>query len=364
MERQQRERTGVDKADHLAEIGECWASTKDGPGFVKALEAKGYVLARGERHGKSGYCLIDLYGEVRSISRYIEAPAKEIRARLSSSHPLDGLPSVDEARAAAKQKLEQLRARIEDAYKDQKASPLDDRREALAERQQRRRAELEKQRLDLHTRQFRERSVLRDMQASDNDGVAAERLRKQPKGLMAFLTRVTGVSRIVSWAQGQADKRREAEHQSQREALARRHGRELKEMDRHFAALDRLDRRENSSARYADLREGYRRLRLRVFALTPEFEKATKAQQPLQGGGGDSRGIVAAFNRLAEGVGFTQGDLQAAFERAKAGKVVPQGDADTQGRAPVDPDKLAAAERLRDEIRARAPKREDPDRER
>ena len=48
-DRQQKERTGVGKAERIAEITSCWASSKDGPGFVKALEAKGYTLALGER---------------------------------------------------------------------------------------------------------------------------------------------------------------------------------------------------------------------------------------------------------------------------------------------------------------------------
>lgn len=357
MERQQRERSGVHKREHLAEIGECWDSTKDGPAFVKALEAKGYTLARGERKGKQGYCLIDMYGDVHSISRFIEAPAKEIRARLKS-HPLDMLPTVEEARAATKEKLEQIRARVDEAH-DEKKSPAEDRRKALIERQEHRRADLDKQRLDLHARQFRERAALRDMQAEHHADVAAARLEKQPKGLAAFLTRITGISRFVAWAQDKADQRREATHKAQTEALLRRHGRELKEMDRHYAALDRLEKRENGSARYAALREGYGKLRIRTFALKPEFDKALNRQQPatVAGDGGRER----LFNRIAEGIGLTKGDLQAAFERATAGKTVRK--EDDGGHAPVDPEKLERARQLRDQLNQRMPKTPDRDHE-
>jgi hypothetical protein len=364
-ERQQKERTGVGKAELMAEITGCWASSKDGAGFVGALEAKGYTLARGERHGKEGYALVDLYGEIHSLSRHVEnATAKEIRARLQSSHPLENLPAVEDARAAAKQQLEQIRARINDAHKEQKQSPLDDRREALAARQQQHRADLDKQRLDLHCRQFRERAALRDMQADDHAGVAAERLQKQPKGVRAFLTRITGISVFVAWAQNKADQKREAEHKVQTEALLRRHGSELKEMDRHYTALGRLDKRENHSASTAVLREGYRKLRVRAFDLKPEFEKALARQEPA-GAAGDGGGqAVGLFNRLAAGIGLTKGDLQAAFERATAGKTVRKEDAGTNGPAPADPEKLERARQLRDQLNSATPKARDRDRER
>ena len=122
----------------------------------------------------------------------------------------------------------------------------------------------------------------------------------------------------------------------------RRHNRELKEMERHYGALDRLEKRENRAAANAALREEYRKLRARSFALKPEFDKALARQQAsADAGDGGSKKITALFNRLASGIGLTKGDLQAAFERATAGKIAPAGDTDTQGHAPADPEKLA-----------------------
>ena len=281
---------------------------------------------------------------------------------------MENLPSVEDARAAAKQRLEEIRACINDAHKEQKQSPLDDRREALAARQQQHRADLDKQRLDLHCRQFRERAALRNMQSVDHAGVAAERLQKQPKGVRAFLTRITGISVFVAWAQNKADQKREAEHKVQTEALLRRHGSELKEMDRHYIALGHLDKRENHSASTAVLREGYRKLRVRAFDLKPEFEKALARQEPA-GAAGDGGGqAVGLFNRLAAGIGLTKGDLQAAFERATAGKTVRKEDAGTNGPAPApapaDPEKLERARQLRDQLNSATPKDRNRDRER
>jgi hypothetical protein len=374
-ERQQKERTGVDKDERMAEITSCWKTTTNGPQFIGALEAKGYTLARGERHGKPAYCVVDLYGEIHSLSRQLDGvTAKQMKERLKSSHPFDKLPAVDDAQAAAKQKLEQIRARVEDAHKQQKshepehpsrgaaADAIEQRRSALQARQQQRRAELDKQRLDLFGRQFAERGTLRDMQAAEISGVAAARYEKQPKGLAAFLTRITGIGKVVSWAQDKADRRREAEHKNQTEALQHRHGRELKEMDRHYTALDRLEKRENRAADNAVLRETYRSLRVRAFALKPEFDKALTRQEAT-GASGDARKFSALFSRLAEGVGFTKGDLQAAFERAHSGKTVPKGDADSAGRAP-DQEKLDRARQLREDLERRQPKDRDKDHER
>ncbi len=362
-ERQQRERTGVGKPERTAEITECWTGSADGPGFVAALEAKGYTLARGERHGKKGYCLIDLYGEVHSFSRYVEvASAREIRARLQPSHPLESLPSVDDARSAARQKLAEIKARVDSAHRQQQKSAIDARRDGLAERQGRRRAELDRQRLEMFGRHFAERGALRQMQADEIAGVLDARSEKQPKGMAGFLTRITGVGKLVAWAQGKIDQKREAEHRQQAEALSRRHGREVKEMDRHYAGLDRLEKRENRSAATAALRETYRSLRDRSAPLKPEFDKALTRQEPPVTSGGDARRFAGIFTRLAEGVGFTKGDLQAAFERAHNGKTAPKGDGDG-GRAP-DQDAIDRAHRLREDFERRQTKDRDKDHER
>jgi len=368
-EKQQQERTGITKAARMDEIAACWTTTQTGPEFVRAMEDKGYYLARGDRRT---YVVIDLYGEVHSLSRQLDGVAmrKELMDRLSG-YPPDKQPNVESAQAYALQKLEQRQKALEKgspeaqeptrqeatAAKAPDGNLLKQRREALAERQADRRAQLDKQRADLFARQFAERGALREMQSAGNEGVAAARSERQPKGLAAFLTRITGVGSLVAWAQNKADQKRESAHKRQTETLLRRHDRELKEVDRHYSALDRLEARENRAADNAALREGYRKLRLRTFELKPEFDKAlTRPEAATEaGGGGRAAGL---FNRLAAGMGFTKGDLQAAFERATTGKAVPSGDSDTKGHSPADPEKLEQARQLRDELNRRPPRTE------
>jgi hypothetical protein len=296
-----------------------------------------------------------------------------------SGYPPDKQPDIESARAYARQKFEQRQKAQEkgssqeamgvsaeaSAKAEAKAAEgnlLKQRREALAALQAERRAQLDKQRADLFARQFAERGALREMQSAGNEGVAAARTERQPKGLAAFLTRITGIGSLVSWVQNKADQKRESAHKRQTETLLRRHDRELKEVDRHYSALDRLEARENRAADNAGLREGYRKLRLRTFALKPEFDKALTRPEATAaaGGGGKTAGL---FNRLAAGMGFSKGDLQAAFERATAGKAAPSGDTDTKGHSPADPEKLEQARQLRDELNRRQP-RPGPDRDR
>ena len=134
-------------------------------------------------------------------------------------------------------------------------------------------------------------------------------------------------------------------------------------MERHYSALDRLEERENRAAANAALREGYRKLRARSFSLKPEFDKAPTRTESAGTSGGGSK-TPALFNRLASGIGLTKGDLQAAFERATAGKTVRKEDTDTAGHAPVDAEKLERARQLRDELSHRPAKMPDRDRER
>jgi hypothetical protein len=367
-EKQQQERTGVPKEVRMAEIAGCWTGTTNGAAFVHALEGKSYYLARGD---KRDYVIVDAYGEIHSLSRQLSGVAKkkELMDRLVD-HPPAGLRDAETVQAHAREKLQERRkATLEKATEGNKpepsqneAAPVEQRTSALHARQQQRRAELDKHRLDLHARQFRERAALRDLQADHHSEVAAERQQKQPKGLAAFLTRITGITRFVAWAQDKADRKREAAHRHETDALLRRHTRELKEMERHYGALDRLESRENRAAANAGMREEYRKLRARSFALKPEFDKALTRTEPAGTSGSGSK-TPALFNRLAAGIGLTKGDLQAAFERATAGKTVRKEDTDTAGHAPVDAEKLERARQLRDELSSRQP-RPGPDRDR
>jgi hypothetical protein len=196
------------------------------------------------------------------------------------------------------------------------------------------------------------------------------RLEKQPTGITAFLTRITGIQAFVEYRQKKQDQFRTAQHGEQTDALKRRHDREAQDMDRHYKALARLETRENQSVATAQRRERFRQRAAAGPTIKPEFARAAQGID-IRRGEGDSRAArkgqaARAFAAaLAGKPPVTKGDLQAAFERATAGKGGSSGDADTKRPAPADPEKLEQARKLRDDLNRRQTRRgRYPDRDR
>ena len=89
-------------------------------------------------------------------------------------------------------------------------------------------------RADMFARHLCERTACREMQARKTGDRRPRGLQKQPKGFMAFLTRITGIRAIIEFRQNRQDERRADQHKDQPDALLRRHDREVKETDRHY----------------------------------------------------------------------------------------------------------------------------------
>lgn len=284
-ERQQKERTGIGKAQRMADIATAWKETSGGIAFIAALEKKGYFLASGDARA---YVVVDLHGEVHSLSRDLKGTARgpDIKTRLKEL--ADKLPGVEAAQAWAKKQRDKLEKQSEPE------KPAIDKRIAdLRARQQRRRDDMDKERITMLARHIAERDGLKQMQFAEISGVVSARLAKQRKGFMAFLTRITGIQALTDRRQRREDVQRDTMHDEQKEALKRRHDREIKAMDRHFAALDRLDTRENKAVDTALKREAFQR-NVQQMRLPPDtmrdFTKAAK--EPLD--------LTAAFNREVE----------------------------------------------------------------
>ena len=317
-ERQQKERTGISKEQRMADIATCWKETGNGAAFVQALEAKGYYLARGDQRA---FVVVDLHSEVHSLSRQLSgiAKSKELKDRLAG-YPLDRLPDVESAQAwAKKQRIEREKQIAEKRDKQEKQpSEVETRLAALKERQAARRAEIDRQRIDLIARHLSERDGLKAMHESENTGVVGARLQKQPKGILAFLTRITGIQMITDARYRKQDERRDKEQKEQAEALKRRHDRELKETDRHYGALDRIEERENRAARTALHREEFQKIADLIRKppgreLKPEFDRAAKPVLE-RTGTDDGRTQEATATKAAEG-NKQEGKLVSLFNR-------------------------------------------------
>jgi len=304
-DRQQKERTGKSLAEHMADIATCWKETGNGAAFVKALESKGYFLAKGDRRA---FVVIDLHGEVHSLSRHLSgvAKSKELKDRLAG-YPVEKLPDVETAKEWAKKQREQY----EKQQTPKEPSEVEKRREALKAFQQQRRDGLDQMRIDLIARHMTERDGLKAAQQAQSTGIVSARLQRQPKGFMAFLTRITGIKLVTEALQKKQDKARAAEHQQQTESLRRTHDRELHEMDRRYHALDRLDARENRAAETALKREEFQRLvQSQQRALKPEFDRAAQ-QARARTGTKDGKQLTETFDKAAK----PPIDLTEAFNR-------------------------------------------------
>jgi hypothetical protein len=312
-EKQQEERSGFSKADRVRSITDAWNSTRTGEEFIRALAQKDYYLARGD---KRGYVVVDLAGEIHSLSRQIKgAKSKQVKARLASLSP-DKLPGVEKAQDYAKQ-MREARQRQAAPEKD-KGERADtgnvptqaERREQLRRQHAIRRRALDGERDKLTLRQAKERGELVILQATENAGVVSRRTDKQPKAVTAFLMRVTGIKLLIDLRQRAQDKDRAVEHEEQIAALQRRQDREKRESDRHYRALERVERRELRSLETSLRREEFQRVSGRgksrppgkaETALIPEHSERQPAAFPGQTlKAPEKKSATAAFNRAGQ----------------------------------------------------------------
>lgn len=96
------ERSAIDQRRQVkAELTELWRKTDSGKAFAAAAEERGYILAQGVSRN---FWIVDQAGDKHSLARRIDgAKAKDVRERLAGIDPAS-LPTVDEARAAQREK--------------------------------------------------------------------------------------------------------------------------------------------------------------------------------------------------------------------------------------------------------------------
>ena len=87
-------RSGIDPRNVKAEVSELWAGAKNGADFATALEARGYILAQGD---KRDFVIIDRNGDPHGVTRRTGATAAEVRAKLADIDKAD-LPTVGQAK--------------------------------------------------------------------------------------------------------------------------------------------------------------------------------------------------------------------------------------------------------------------------
>lgn len=95
------ERSGIHPAAITSELSALWRNTDSGKSFAAALDARGYILARGDRRD---FCVVDKSGTAHSLARRIDGVrVKDVRERMSDVDRAS-LPSVADARALQRAK--------------------------------------------------------------------------------------------------------------------------------------------------------------------------------------------------------------------------------------------------------------------
>jgi hypothetical protein len=238
--------TGVSAEDRRAAITAAFEQSDNGDAFRAALEARGYILARGDQRG---FVVIDEDGNVLSLSRYVKGhKAAAIKARLAPLTTAD-LPSVEQAKELSRQR-KQARS---DAAKGGGSGESDGAtdggaqaallREALSKTQAKRRLAVAIHQQELLTRQQAERLALHAAQEADKKRLLF-RLRSAVVDLIERTPGLRSVLRPLQQATGLDPRERQ---RLEAEALARRHAREKLDIDREQRVLGRLERREAAS---------------------------------------------------------------------------------------------------------------------
>ena len=391
-DKQREERTGVSKAQRRREIAEAWHSSDSGRAFIRALEERAYYVARGD---DCAYAVVDLYGEVSNLARQIDGvKTKALEARLGDREKLIDVATAQERAREQRQALllheSQQKRRDPDKVELQATATL--RREALQEAQDLRRAELDGRRKLLAARHGEERKALTDLQSARGDAIVRARAAQTPKGVLAFLARITGFNALTAFRHERQDQQRHAENRQQTAALLRRHRREMQNFRQQDSSLTSLDKRERRSLETELRREALRQLvREGRPTIRPEFAAAAagiarlrksederkgklkkdfaaaaaKLQKAKEAGGGDTEGLKAApaFNRAANASGTTKGDLQRAFEKARNLGAKPTAD-QPEHTEQTDTQKLEPAHEKKEEPQSRKPRPPGPDRDR
>lgn len=365
-EKTQQEKGGLTKEQHMAQVTAAWHKRDNPRAFVRSLEDMGYILATGTRD----YVLVDLYGNMNSLPKLIDdkgVRTKDLREFLGKEFPKDSLPGVDEARAlasghraamelfskaeerAAREAKEKQRRDELHHYQQPRRQAVEREANVLAERQR-------KSRQEFSARQWGERMALRRSYLQESARIRHERSANKPKGLAAFLGRISGVEMITKRIQQYRDKTRYdafvaqkrelgARQQNEARALARQHELERLTMQRRLRSLELIEQRELRSLETAFLKERRAEERERTNQDEREpnrdaFNRA--AQEPID--------LIAEFTRAAQsGDGDEEGSGEAAQDPTPEAEVTVQRRKRTK-------------ERSQEAERSSGPKRTDPER--
>lgn len=230
--------SGLSREERRQALTACYRSADSAQGFANALEAAGFMLARGD---KRAYVVVDIAGHVHSLARQIDgAKTKDVKKKLEGLN-LSLLPPVDRAKVLMLQRASARR----DARRanEKKKSAARAEHERLMAVQRTRRAALDLLWQNMKIRQMHERKVLLAHILAEKERRIARR-HFRAMGLALYLKKIAVIRQLIEYYLKRRQKKMDEQHRVLIEALRRRHDNEAAELRRRYAALGRLERRE------------------------------------------------------------------------------------------------------------------------
>lgn len=294
-EKTQQDQTGLTREERKEVITKLWQGADSPSAFVAALSDNGYILATGKRP----YVLVDVYGHTNALPKLIDdkqVRTKDVRAFLENDFPTEQLPSVDEAREIAKRHRAET---ITLELKERQAEQL----EILERSQEQRSIKLQSDIIRTEKTHAKERAAqeqvhqrrhddLRRQQTQADLQVQFGRAQNDPKGLAAFLAKVSGVAFARKKLQEREDRKRDASQHDERvalhlklldhqQSLQLRQGLEMRELHRKERAQEHIFTRERRTLsksfeqqRAQHYRQGYDHMPVAALTLTPGGRRA------------------------------------------------------------------------------------------
>ncbi len=323
-ERAQAQKSGITPDERRAQITALYEQADSGPAFQAALADAGYVLAKGERRG---FVLVDQDGEVHSLSRYIAGhSAKKIRQKLSPLTP-DDLPDIDEVKILIDGQAQANAAREREEDRQRMQAQREAAQASLDRTQRERRTKLGSAEQELLTRQAAEKMSLHAAQWEEGQGLAF-RMRS---AVAKLIERTPGLRSVLGPLQKKIHLDPRERHALEWKALAQRHERERRDLEREKTLLSQVEARERQSLERWVTRNAVAARRMSE-QLREDFAEAVGAPRELAQGADGGDGDAFA-DRLDEAAGadaassFNAGDLSAYFNK-KAERESPLGEAE------------------------------------
>lgn len=148
-----------------------WEQSDSKVAFAAALEAHGFLLAQGDRRG---FVAVDLNGKAYSLSRWVAAKSKELKARLGN---VEDLPTTEQAKSFLSERMTENLCRYEQSAKKQAAQ---------------KRLPLVRELRELVRQQRIERQTLIDRQNTRRIAETRARIARFATGISGMWERATG----------------------------------------------------------------------------------------------------------------------------------------------------------------------------